>query len=311
MTPAIQRANVITVTYNNESTIEGLLLSLKNQGDAVAHVVVVDNGSRDSTAARVEGFAHSSPFPMTLLRNSNEGFARGYLRGGALQALDEAIPTLCVNPDLQLSRGVLTSMLHALAVPRVGIVTAPLVDLSGRADSASVRTLPSFGGSAIYATLGKFTPERWRYNRPAVHAATGWEVAPGGVRFRRIEATTGALMLVSPNFRRASEGIFDTDYWMYGEDLQLCLDASRAELSVVMIDAPNSIHLKGVSSGWPRSWRSDKEFHRAMTIYYSKNLSKGSFSNSLVAWAVTVRMLLSQASAAVVRGGRRWWSQKK
>jgi GT2 family glycosyltransferase len=177
--------------------------------------------------------------------------------------------------------------------PTVGIVTAPLVMSDGKEDSASVRKLPTLGSAGLYAALGKLTPQRLRYNTP------DFSYDESGVK--TIQATTGALMLVNPDFRRSSQGIFDLDYWMYGEDLQLCQDARDENYKVLMIRHTPSLHEKGVSSGWPRSMKSNIAFHRAMFTYYQKNFTGTPLLTPIVYFAVQGRLTLSVVSGLLAR----------
>ncbi|UIN31110.1 glycosyltransferase [Microbacterium binotii] len=291
------QANVITVLHNSAPTLTDYFAGLEAQRDHIAQVVLVDNGSTDGTAEIARRHAETSGLAVTVVSNDNAGFAGGYAAGGPLVA-DQDLPTLCLNPDVRLGASVLRICLDALAGDHsVAIVTAPLQLPDGSMDPASVRRHPSLAGAAVYAALGKLTPGRLKYNR----------VAPAetpGVHPYVIEATTGALMLVSPRFRRARDGIFDTDYWMYGEDLQLCIDAHSEGMTVLMVDAPPSLHVKGVSSGLPRKPRSNVEFHRAMYLYFVKNMHPSVAMRVFVRVAVTGRLLVSLALSAATRGVR-------
>lgn len=285
-----EKANVVVVTHNSAPTVRRLFEGLRRQPEWLAQVVVVDNGSVDETVALVETEACRSPFPVDIVRSDNCGFAGGYVRGGA--ALLAELPTLCLNPDVELAEGVLDLMMRALHEhPEVGVVTAPLNLPNGETDPSAERRLPVLSSSLLYSLLGKLTPSRFRYNR-VVARTTG--------PVRLIEATTGALMLVRPEFRRGSAGIFDTDYWMYGEDLQLCADAKREGWAVARVDAPSSLHVKGTSSGLPRSRRSNVAFHRAMYLYYRKNLDRGRMVRALVWCGVHLRLAANLLLSAVI-----------
>lgn len=309
MSQSWKAANVVCVTFNSASTIAPMMRSLAAQSESVACLVIADNGSADDTVEIVKAIRADLPFPVVILRNANIGFAGGMRAAGQHAIVNGSIPTLCINPDLELAKDVLPTMLECINLgERVGVVTAPLVGLDGQPDSASIRKLPSLGLASVYAVLGKLTPARLRYNavsrtpdRPA------GRVEFGSVGGRKIEATTGALMLANPDFRRAADGIFDTDYWMYGEDLQLCRDAQAHNWSVVIVDATPSLHVKGVSSGWPRSVTSNWAFHDAMHVYYDKNLSGGLIQNRLVHGGIAVRQRLIQLVGRLGRLRQKRW----
>ena len=290
----------MTVTYNNSASLVRYFQGLVAQGATIAEVVIVDNGSDDDTVARIELARSELPFLVTLVESSNNGFSAGMNLAGASRTL-HGFPLLCVNPDLELADGVVLELLQVLGQNlRVGIVTAPLIDESGALDSASVRSHPELGSAIAYSMAGRFLPARLRYNSAKSLSEVQIESRAGAFQ---IEATTGALMLLDPAFRATGE-IFDSSYWMYGEDLQLCRDARTAGLSVMMANAEPSLHLKGLSSGRPRRLRSNWAFHQALFIYYRKNLSKVRSADPVVYGAVILRFLLSTLSSTLVRLSR-------
>lgn len=296
------KVNVVCVTYNNEDTIGPLLSNLFEHRKLIAEVVVHDNGSADDTVNKFdEWVAKNRGFPATIIRAENVGFGAGIY--GACTALDDGdLPTLCLNPDAILSTGTLEQLVRALnADPSLGIVTAPLIRADGELDSASIRKLPRFGPSVAYSMLGKLVPDRFRYNSTRIDDLKRGLPGRSEAGFTTIEATTGALMLVNPRFRKATHPIFDLSYWMYGEDLQLCKDAADEGFKVAIIDWPPSLHLKGVSSGWPRGRTSNRAFHDALLLYYSKNMSSGPIDRSIARIAVATKYLLSETSGTLVR----------
>lgn len=292
-------ANIITVLHNNAGTLKGFLEGIKAQESAVARVVIVDNASTDQTLATARQLAESSGLDVVVVENTNDGFAGGYARGGR-ERLDFSLPTLCLNPDVELAPGTLTRMLGVFEdLPDAGIVTAPLIMETGEPDSASRRLLPTVGKASIYAVLGRLTPKSMRYNKQGGPVVSEVETNQNAISL--IEATTGALMLVHPRFRTADQGIFDRDYWMYGEDLQLCVDARNAGWKVAMSEGVASRHHKGTSSGRPRSRKSNIEFHRAMYIYYTKNLNTYLVGKLAVGSAIYVRLGFELLASKLIR----------
>lgn len=291
---------VITVTYNSASTIAAFLTSLEAEGDDILRVVVVDNGSSDDTTTVIRQFVRDHPLDVVLIESTNTGFAGGYEVGRKALTSSEA-PILCLNPDVVLRRGTVRGLLEAIReIPNVGIATTPLVGLDGVEDNASRRSLPSLASGSLYGVFGRLLPRQWRYNAGTRSSVTPSRL-PSGTAYSRVEATTGALMMLSPSFRDGSGSIFDLDYWMYGEDLQLCRDAQRDGRSVVVVEMEPSVHVKGVSSGWPRSPASHRAFHDAMATYYEKNLRKSAAQALLVIGAIHMRFLATSLIAGIAR----------
>lgn len=292
--------HVVTVTHNSASTLSAYFAGLHTCADEIAAVTIVDNASTDDTVARARAESEKSPLTVEVIQSANVGFAGGYLAASASE-VGRGVPVLALNPDVALERGTAAALLDVLnSFPAAGVVTAPLIVSSGVADTASRRRLPTLSGSVVYSLLGRLTPKRLRYNsRAADDMPSG--VSESGLRVSQLEATTGALMLVAPDFRTLDEGLFDTDYWMYGEDLQLCADARTEGRVVLMAETAASVHVKGVSSGRPRSRRSNRAFHEAMTIYAQKNLVHGRIKLAVVSGGIAAHFLLSEASALPVR----------
>lgn len=299
-----RRCVVLSVMYNNEATIATMIQSLRPDRDAITQVVLVDNGSTDRSVEVAEHELATTGFSSVVVRSTNTGFAGGYET--ARRAVAEDGTLLCVNPDVELGAGVLQRLLEAASLPGVGIATAPLQNLEGVEDSASRRRLPTLAGASAYALIGKLLPTALRYNSMRRDDLSSGPTLTDGTTTTLVEATTGALMMLSPEFRTADSTIFDLDYWMYGEDLQLCLDARRQRLSVLMIETIASTHIKGASSGLPRSRHSDRAFHDALFTYYRRNLRRNRSEEAVVRLAIELRFhqsrLRSWAAGRRTRG---------
>jgi N-acetylglucosaminyl-diphospho-decaprenol L-rhamnosyltransferase len=288
------RVNVVVVTYQNSQTIENVLESLEQEHDLIEQVVIQDNGSSDATLAVArEWCATGTKLNVTVVAGTNVGFAAGVFQG-CKSFTDSSFPVLCLNPDLEVFPGTLVRLLDVLNTePDAAIVTAPLVGEDGVMDTACIRRLPKLGTGLAYSLLGQFLPSRLKYNSIAAPERPTGQGAHTSVSYSWIEATTGALMLVNPEFRSSSVPVFDLSYWMYGEDLQLCWDAKSEGYKVAIIDYQASLHKKGTSSGWPRSKKSNAAFHEALAIYYSKNLSHGPLDREIIRAGMHVRLAVS------------------
>lgn len=296
--------HVVTVTHNSATTLEAYFAGIEACATDIAGVTVVDNASTDDTVARVRAAAASSSVQVEVIENDNAGFAGGYI-AASRSGLRRGLPVLCLNPDVALAPGAVDAMLDVLAsFPDAAVVTVPLVESDGSPDTASRRRLPMLGASITYSVLGRLTPSRLRYNRREGDPTPTLRTT-GGRRVSALEATTGAVMLIPDDFRTLDEGVFDRDYWMYGEDLQLCADAAAAGRRVLIAEVEPSVHVKGVSSGRPRSRRSNRAFHDAMYRYAQKNLVANPVALRLLKAAVGAHFLLTEVKALPARARRR------
>jgi hypothetical protein len=117
-----------------------------------------------------------------------------------------------------------------------------------------------------------------------------------------VGAVNGAFMLMREDVVRTVGG-FDEDYWMYGEDLDLCLRTTQAGWDVYYWPGLEVVHVKGGSSGKARSARVNWAFHSAMWIFYRKHFLSvyGPFTTVLVGGGISAKFFLSLMRSALVR----------
>lgn len=86
-----------------------------------------------------------------------------------------------------------------------------------------------------------------------------------------VEVMSGAFMLVK---KEAVErvGLLDERFFMYGEDVDWCYRLKQAGYRLVYDPQTQVIHHKSASSGGRRHPKIVFEFHRAMWLFYQKNL---------------------------------------
>jgi N-acetylglucosaminyl-diphospho-decaprenol L-rhamnosyltransferase len=196
---------VVIVTYNSARVIEALLESLPAALDGrPAEVVVVDNGSQDSTLELIEGRSDC-----TLIRSSNVGYAGGINRGVKEAGPSDAI--LILNPDVRMTPGSIRILLDALERPNVGIVAPQLrgedggLQLSLRRDPSLLRAL-----GLTRTRLAPFSEYYGRQEEYMTAHAVDWAL--------------GAVLLMS---RRCFDvlGGWDESYFLHSEETDFELRA--------------------------------------------------------------------------------------
>jgi cellulose synthase/poly-beta-1,6-N-acetylglucosamine synthase-like glycosyltransferase/peptidoglycan/xylan/chitin deacetylase (PgdA/CDA1 family)/spore germination protein YaaH len=145
--------SVVMAAYNEEKVIaETLRTLLATDYKGEIEVVVVDDGSRDQTAAEIERFARSE-LRVRLLQQENHGKARALQRG--LAAARHGI-IVFIDADTQCQRDTLPRLLEPFADARIGAV-------SGHAKVGNLRTFIA-RCQALEYTCG-FNLDRRAYNR--------------------------------------------------------------------------------------------------------------------------------------------------
>jgi N-acetylglucosaminyl-diphospho-decaprenol L-rhamnosyltransferase len=235
-------ATALVVTYNSVSHIVDCLNSLVLAGLAVR---VVDNASSDGTAAVV-----AAQFPdIPLIANrDNAGFPVAVNQ--AFDGVDTDI-VLLVNPDAVLPAETAREMIGTLrANPDIGAVGPRLLDANGRAgfSTGPFETIGVFFARLLANRLRgrarEFVRRRTRLRQ--------YDICPAGGEPVAVERLAGAMMAVRTEvFHRA--GGLDEGYFMYYEDVELCLAAWQQGLSVVYLPGVHATHIGGASNT-DRSW---------------------------------------------------------
>ena len=280
--------DVAIVAYRCEELLRRCLRSVREHGECVARIIVVDNASGDGTAEMVR-----REFPSVELRvnGRNEGFAAGMNRAIASGSAEYV---LALNPDAELRAGTLARLKSVMqSRPEVAISGPRLERPGGGSDHAAARGFPT-----PLSALGHFTGIARRRRAPA--AFRGYAVTPreGGP----VDAVNGAFMLIRRSaFERL--GGFDPGYWMYMEDLDLCYRARRAGYLTWYEPGAVATHLKAGSSGEARSVRLNGAFHYGMLRFYRAHLAsvRPPLENLLVYSGIGVRFLTISARDAVRR----------
>ena len=228
-------------------------------------VIVIDNDSADGTSDMVRQEFLSQPeiaAKTVFYENTNEGFGKGNNRGIKM-AKGEYV--LLLNPDTKVEPDTLQIMMGFVkSHPEVGIATSKLVKANGELDWACRRSFPDpavafyrlSGLSKIFKKSKKFAA----YN--LTHKSVDEET--------EIDSCCGAFMLISPQCLQTIRG-FDEDFYMYGEDIDMCYRAQQAGFKIWYYPKATTIHYKGQSSR-----KAPKlalyAFHDAMWIFYKKHL---------------------------------------
>jgi len=202
--------SAILVTYNSRPVLDGCLRSLQAQEGIRLEILVVDNASGDGTADWIAG-----KFPeIRLWRNpENVGFARA-CNQGMREARGEIL--LFANPDLRF----------------------PDPDAVARL-AASLRADRSLGavGPALYEEGGSRQPSTAR-----AYPNERWTRGELGTLPGELAALLGAcLALRSSTASRV--GGFDEDFFLYGEDQDLCLRLRRLGLRLACLSEVRAFHI--------------------------------------------------------------------
>ena len=246
---------VIVLNYRTLDLTRDCLASLATEVEPGIRVVVVDNASGDGSGERLASLVLErgwSDWATVLQSPVNGGFGAGNNFG--IRSI-HADAYVLLNSDTLVRPGALKSLREAMRLhPEAGIVGAGLVNVAGDQDYNAFRVPTPISEFIRAARTGPLTRMLRRHD--PILPLTQEPFEPGWVGF--------ACVLI----RREvvdSVGLLDDDFFMYFEDLDYCVRATRAGWKILYWPAARIVHIHGASSGVTRdeNWR-----HRAPRYYY-------------------------------------------
>lgn len=238
--------SVVIVAYRSRDEIGACLGSLPSgiEGRPV-EVVVVDN-SRDSDGTGAIARA-ARPDIDYVVPEANLGFGRANNLGYS-RTRGECV--LFLNPDTVSDAAALAHCVaRARAERDLGLISPKLVMADGRMDLACRRSIPTLWDGFCRASglASRFPASAWAagYNLTHLDPAGTYEVG----------AINGAFMLGRREVfeavaERGADGraqVFDERFFMYGDDLDLCIRVAKAARRIVYDGRVAITHLKGLS----------------------------------------------------------------
>jgi N-acetylglucosaminyl-diphospho-decaprenol L-rhamnosyltransferase len=228
--------SVIIVAYQSRGELPACLGSLPRQllGRPV-EVCVVNNSPGDGLAAWM---AEAFPAVRFIEPGVNLGFGRAN-NTGYRATTGECV--LFLNPDTISNEVALVHCVQRVrAEPGLGLISPRLVQADGTMDAACRRSIPTlWDGFCRASGLGAAFPGT------ALFAGYNLTHLPVDGTYE-VGAINGAFMLGRRTLFE-QVGVFDEDFFMYGDDLDLCIRVARAGFQVVYDGRVSLTHLKGLS----------------------------------------------------------------
>jgi GT2 family glycosyltransferase len=218
------RVEVVVLNWNNYADTKECLKSLERLKYPDYGLILVDNGSTDGSAARLE---QEFPQHLSIRNDENLGFAGGNNVGirRALERVPDYI--LLLNNDTVVSPDLLTQMVKtADEDEKIGLV-------GGR--------IYRYGTHDVHHAGGRLT--RWK--------ATGRSFRGDRASYdglRNVSFIIGCLMLMRSTMIY-DIGLLDENYFFGGEDVEYCLRAGRAGWKITVNPKATVWHKVSISAG--------------------------------------------------------------
>ncbi len=275
--------SIIIVSYNVKEFLRGAIASVLRSltaGGIEGELIVVDNDSTDGSAAMIR-----SEFPEVQLHTLKENIGFGRANNLALkQARGNFF--LLLNPDTILGEETLRTMLDFMrSHPEAGLAGCKLLNGDGSFQLSCRRGFPTpwasftklFGLAKLFPNSKLFA----RYNLTYLPIDATYEV----------DALGGAFMMLSRPAWNATHG-FDEDFFMYGEDLDLCYRAKEAGFKIFYVHTTATVHFKGESTR--RSAINELQvFYEAMHVFVKKHYRASLLFSALLRFGILLRRTLA------------------
>ncbi|WP_028583068.1 glycosyltransferase family 2 protein [Desulfogranum mediterraneum] len=205
--------SVILVSYNTVDLLPACLDALLSQGRELEQLFVVDNDSADGSAELVR-----NRYPEVQLIANQENLGFGAANNQALARCRSDL-VFFLNPDTRVHPDCLAAIRRSMAAEQqLGLAGVRITDPDG---SCHHSTEPSYPGSSYSRGLHDDLP-----------GEIAWVLGAGMVARQGLMTQLGG---------------FDERFFLYGEDIDLCLRVRQAGYRLGLIEDAVITHLEGQS----------------------------------------------------------------
>ncbi|HIE9387093.1 TPA: glycosyltransferase [Klebsiella pneumoniae] len=223
---------VIIVTHNSQKHIQWCIDGLES-AKSLLKIKVIDSGS--TNISYLDNI--SSKHRLEIIKENNIGFVKG--NNLALQSDENFDWVLLLNPDARIEGDRLDELLKVATDvnnSNVGIFSVPLVRFS----------IDEMQDMQVYDSLGI---DATRYGR-WFDIGSGEQTKVLTKELIDVPAVCGAFMLIRTKalelcLDKSAEKGFESSYYMYKEDIELCLRFKKNDWRVVQVNSLQAFHCRG------------------------------------------------------------------
>jgi hypothetical protein len=297
--------SIVFVNWNSADYLRECITSIyTHTKDVQFELIVVDNASPQRG---VDGLKEQFPGTILIKSPENLGFARANNLGFKHCS---GRYVLFLNPDTQLVGPAIQVLLnHLKSLSQVGIVGCKLLNSDLSVHTSSIQKFPTILGQV---TDIEYIRLRWPNCKL-------WGIAPVFAECAaptKVEVIPGACMMMKREvFERV--GGFSEEYFMYGEDLDLCYKVVHAGFVNYYVGSAAVIHHGGKSSGRREvnQWATGMKFTSILRfVRKSRGRFYGASFRLVVGFVALIRLLvIALAFPFIDRTTRqfvisKWWA---
>ncbi len=255
--------SIIIVNYNVKEFAANLLESLEKAKIRFRlEIFLVDNASSDGSISYLK-----RRYPDVIFIENRENTGFGKANNQAIR-LARGTYTLLINPDTIVRQDTLQVMYrHMEAHPETAAAGCKMLNPDGTFAFESRRSVPT-PMSALWKILGltRLFPRSKRFS--AYYMGAEDENKPG-----RVPVLSGAFMFFRTEVLKEAGG-FDEQFFMYGEDIDLCYRVRQMGWEIDYVPETSIIHYKGESTK-KENLDYVVTFNKAMYLFFRKHYNFG------------------------------------
>jgi len=231
---------IIIVNYNTADMLVRCLHSISSQSGDNHEVIVVDNASQDNS---LESTKATFPWVKVIANKRNLGFARA---NNQALGISKSKYIYFLNPDTELKEGAFDAIVEFMeSNPEVGLAGTRILNPDGSFQSSVEKRYPGE-----------------RHSRGELSGLKG-----------NIAWVSGASMVARRFVLRNIRG-FDERFFIYGEDLDLCLSVRKSGWTIACIPNAVVVHWGGASERDTLPVEVWKKKFEAEFLFYKKHYSR-------------------------------------
>lgn len=265
--------STVIVSFNVKELLKDCLNSTISSLKGIdGELFVVDNNSHDATARFV---GENFPDVKLIANKKNVGFSKA--NNQALK-IAKGKYFLILNPDTKLEKDTVSQMLEFMESHKdVAVATCRVELANGMLDRDCRRLFPT-----PWRAFCHFTKLSQIFKGSNFFDSYYMGYLPENEE-QEIDSCVGAFMMVRASSVR-QVGLFDEDFFFYGEDLDWCWRFKEAGFKIMYTPRAKIIHYKGATSGikshskhLSKATKESRkkaiiESTRAMELFYQKHL---------------------------------------
>lgn len=228
--------SIIVVNWNSLTYLRECLRTIYRETKGVRfETVVVDNASIHEDIGQI-----AIEFPDTLIIRSerNLGFAGannlGFQRSSGRYLL-------FLNPDTKIIGSAIPTMLKQLrSLPDAGVMGCKVLNSDGSVQTSCVQRFPTITNQLLDIELIRLRWPQWKiWGIRSLFSSTQ---IPS-----QVEVISGACLMIKREAFEAA-GMFNREYFMYAEDVDLCFQVHRLGWNVYCTNEASIVHYGGGAS---------------------------------------------------------------